>query len=259
MLKTDDEVTVEHNATFLRWFKDQVLENPPEEGSSDGLLIHALAHGPAPKLATYQSYDINGYTFYMEAKDRDNDYQNSGVTIQCVTDANGTTERFYRRVKEIYELDYAGMHHATMFRVRWAKDIVRENKYCTTMSIPDPKSTPVNINIIAKNEPWVHAKHVTQCFFTTDPANPNHVVVRRSKRSIVGMDGVANEEYHDQYDNPMREDDDDDEAYVKKRIKTTWLRKNRTPWLWKSHKEGLNYSATNKKGKKLNVKRRRRT
>ena len=53
MLKTDDEVTVEHNATFLRWFKQQVLENPPEEGSSDGLLVHALAHGPVPKLATY--------------------------------------------------------------------------------------------------------------------------------------------------------------------------------------------------------------
>ena len=31
MLKTDDEVTVEHKATFLRWFKEQVLENPPEE------------------------------------------------------------------------------------------------------------------------------------------------------------------------------------------------------------------------------------
>ena len=28
MLKTDDEVTVEHNATFLRWVKEQVLENP---------------------------------------------------------------------------------------------------------------------------------------------------------------------------------------------------------------------------------------
>ena len=48
VLKTDGEVTVEHNTTFLRWFKEQVLENPPEEGSSDGLLIHALAHGHAP-------------------------------------------------------------------------------------------------------------------------------------------------------------------------------------------------------------------
>ena len=65
----------------------------------------------------------------------DSDYQNSGVTIQCVTDTNGTTERFYGRVEEIWELDYAGMHDATMFRVRWAKGVVRENKYFTTMSI----------------------------------------------------------------------------------------------------------------------------
>ena len=89
----------------------------------DGLVIQALAHGPAPKLAAYQSYDINGYTFYTEAKDMDSDYQNSGVTIQCVTDASGTTERFYGRVEEIWELDYAGMHDATMFCVRWAKDV----------------------------------------------------------------------------------------------------------------------------------------
>ena len=100
MLKTNDKVTVEHDATFLHWFREQVLENPPEEGSSDILLIHALAHGPAPKLATYQSYDINGYTFYKEAKDMDRDYQNSRVTIQCMTDANGTTKRFYRRVEK---------------------------------------------------------------------------------------------------------------------------------------------------------------
>ena len=72
------------------------------------------------------------------------------------------------------------------------------------------------------------------------------------------MDGVANEEDYDQYGNPMREDDDDDEAYVKRRINTTLPKKDHTPWFRKSHKEGLNYSATNKKGKKLNVKRRRR-
>ena len=36
----------------------------------------------------------------------------------------------------------------------------------------------------------------------------------RGKRKIIGMDGVANEEDYDQYGNPMREDDDDDEVYV---------------------------------------------
>ena len=57
MLKTDDEVTVEHNTTFLRWFKERVLGNPPEEGCSDRTLIYALAHGPSTNLATYQAYD----------------------------------------------------------------------------------------------------------------------------------------------------------------------------------------------------------
>ena len=48
----------------------------------------------------------------------DSDYQNSGVTIECVTDSNDTKERFYERVDEIWKLKYVGKHDATMFRVR---------------------------------------------------------------------------------------------------------------------------------------------
>ena len=70
-----------------------------------------------------------------------------------------------------------------MFRVRWAKNVERENRNFTTMTIPDAKSATVNA--IAKHEPWVHAKHVTQCFFITDPRNPIRVVVRRGKRNII--------------------------------------------------------------------------
>ena len=136
-----------------------------------------------------------------------------------------------------------------MFPVRWAEDVIRENKYFTTMSIPDEKSTPVNFNVIAKNKPWLHAKHVTQCFFITDPTNPSRVVVWRSKRSIVRMDGVANEEDYDQYGNPMREDDDDDEAYVKRRINTTLPKKDRTPWCRKSHKGGSIIRQRTRKGR----------
>ena len=123
------------------------------------------------------------------------------------------------------------------------------------MTIPYAKSATVNA--ITKNEPWGHAKHVTQCFFITDPSNPSRVIVRRGKRNIIGMDGVANEEDYDQYGNPIREDDDDDEVYVKRRINTTLPKKDHTPWKRKSHNEGLNYSSTNKKGKMLTQKRKR--
>ena len=49
--------------------------------------------------------------------------------------------------------------------------------------------------------------------------------MRRGKRNIIGMDGVANEEDYDQYGNPMREDDDDDEVYVKEDSILHYVRK----------------------------------
>ena len=68
----------------------------------------------------------------------DSDDQNSGVTMECMTDSdNGATERFYGRVEEIWELDYSGLHNATMFHVRWAKNVKRENRIFTTMTIPN--------------------------------------------------------------------------------------------------------------------------
>ena len=52
--RTDAEVIREHNSTFLRWFKERVLANPPEEGCLNGTLIYTLAHGSSTKLATYK-------------------------------------------------------------------------------------------------------------------------------------------------------------------------------------------------------------
>ena len=76
-----------------------------------------------------------------------------------------------------------------MFRVRWAKSVIKEDRYFTTMVIPEAKSKTAGANITAKNEPWVLASKVDQCFFITDPSNPSRVIVRRGKRKIIGMDG----------------------------------------------------------------------
>ena len=118
--RQDAEVIREHNSTFLRWFKERVLANPPEEGCPNGTLIYALAHGPSTNLATYQAYDINEYTFYTEEKDINSDDQNSGVTMESMTE--NVIERYYRRVEEIWELNYSGLHSAAMFHVRWGKN-----------------------------------------------------------------------------------------------------------------------------------------
>jgi hypothetical protein len=46
-----------------------------------------------------------------------------------------------------------------MFRVRWAKSVREEDRYFTTMSIPEAKSTTKSraTHIIVKAEPWVLA------------------------------------------------------------------------------------------------------
>ena len=51
-----------------------------------------------------------------------------------------------------------------MFRVRWAKNVVKEDKYFTTMVIPEANKSKTT-KATAQNEPWVMAKHVEQCFF----------------------------------------------------------------------------------------------
>ncbi|KAK1678480.1 hypothetical protein QYE76_039328 [Lolium multiflorum] len=167
--KTGD-VTKEHNSTFTGWFKKRLLESPaPMPSTEEQKLIFSLSQGPGHNVRTYQSYDINGYRFYTEEKDKNSEYQNSGVTMLSYTDdKTDVKERFYGRIEEIWELDYVGVT-MPMFRVRWAKSVEKDGLYFTTMVIPDAKSKTPS----AKNEPWVLASQVDQCFFITDPSKPS--------------------------------------------------------------------------------------
>ena len=112
--------------------------------------------------------------------------------------------------------------------------------------IPEAKSKSAGANVTAKNEPWVLASQVDQCFFITDPPKPSRVVVRRGKRKIIGMDGVANEQDFDKYGDPKMEHDDDDEvsAYTTRRSRTTLPKgrpfKRRTPFTKNKGKKIVN-------------------
>ena len=184
-VRTEEDVIKEHNSSFTQWFRQKILDNPPgSDASEDEKLIFTLSQGPAHHLMTYQAYDINGYTFYTEEKDNNCDYQNSGVTGIFYT--GNVPERYYGRIEEIWELDYVTAK-VPMFRVRWAKSVEKEDRYFTTMVIP-PKSKTTGANIPARNETWVLASKLDQCFFITDPSKPSRVVVRRGKRNIIGME-----------------------------------------------------------------------
>src|SRR4051812_39612435 len=107
-----------------------------------------------------------------------------------------------------------------MFRVRWARrsTFMKENKYFTTMVIPEAGSTSSSVNVTAQNEPGVLAKHVSQCFFISDPYRPIRVFVRRGKRNIIGM---ADEDELDMFGDPNIEDDNDRAKYTTRRSRTT--------------------------------------
>jgi hypothetical protein len=104
--RTEGEILREHNSSFAQWFKEQLTAKPPPMNSDENKLLFALSHGSAPNLMTYQAYDINGYTFYTESKDKNRDYQNSGVTMESYT--GDVKLRYYGRIEEIWDLNYSG-------------------------------------------------------------------------------------------------------------------------------------------------------
>jgi hypothetical protein len=75
--------------------------------------------------------------------------------------------------------------------------------------------------------------------------------VRRGKRNIIEMDGVANEQDFDMYGDPKMEDEsDNNELYTTRRSRTT-LPKG-LPFERRSlGVPGLNYLTLTKKGKKI--------
>ena len=49
----------------MTWFRDELRANPPRMNAfEEENIIFTLSQGAARNLMTYQTYDINGYTFY---------------------------------------------------------------------------------------------------------------------------------------------------------------------------------------------------
>jgi hypothetical protein len=141
--------------------------------------LFALAQGSMMNLATYQAYDINGYTFCTKPRDQKGMYQNSGVTMESLT--GKVKDRYYSRLEEIWELDYTKTK-IPMFRVRWAKSTEFKN-YFTTMAIPKAKLIgEVTVKAITYHiEQLVLAKKVAQCFYIIDPIRQSRLVKRIAK------------------------------------------------------------------------------
>ena len=78
--------------------------------------------------------------------------------------------------------------------------------------------------------------------------------MRRGKRNIIGIDGVADEGEFDMFGDPNIDDDQEDDdmhaTYRTRRSRTTLPRQGH-PFKRRSHGVGLNYATATKKGKKI--------
>jgi len=81
----EDWVMKEHKHTFTTWLQDQnILDGETMEEQT----IKKLASGPSRQITTWQTYDINGFTFCVNSKDKKSVAQNSGIRYDSL-DKNG--------------------------------------------------------------------------------------------------------------------------------------------------------------------------
>nr|ABA97098.1 transposon protein, putative, CACTA, En/Spm sub-class [Oryza sativa Japonica Group] len=195
--KSDAWITRHHIDTFPAWIRQHLMGN-----ESINQQLAFLARGPSGSIATFQGYEINGYTFYTRAQDMKSTNQNSAVRVDAMGH-DGTTGTYYGAIEDIWELDY-GPLKVPLFWCQWVRLTGRG------VMFDDSGMTTVDLNKVGySDEPFVLANDVTQVFFVKDrsskgkkgrgPYEPKRHVVRSGKRKIVGVEDKTDEDY-DQLD-----------------------------------------------------------
>jgi hypothetical protein len=69
---------------------------------------------------------VNGYTFYIKAKDKKGVAQNSGINIEAF-DPHRLKATYYGYIGDIWELDYADIMQILIFKCQWAKHLTGVN------------------------------------------------------------------------------------------------------------------------------------
>ncbi|KAI3679500.1 hypothetical protein L2E82_51279 [Cichorium intybus] len=188
--------------TFPEWLKEKVKENLGRENLDP--LVKLLGYGPRNVVSTYQSYDINGYTFYTATQDRKSTLQNSGVTLIATSVAYSNVnhearsiiakDSYYGVIQEIWELKYDSSTIVPLFKCNWVN-----NK--GGVKVDKDGFTLVNLSTHGYvSEPFILAKQANQVFFIEDPSNSSWHIVLHGKRRILGVENVVDEEEYDQFD-----------------------------------------------------------
>jgi hypothetical protein len=103
----------EHKRVFTTWLMYKDI--PTEE-----MLKKILASHPSSYVTSWQSYDINGYTYYTKENNRKSVAQNSGIRIKAF-DPLGVKTTYYGYIHDICELNYGVRMQIPAFKSEWVK------------------------------------------------------------------------------------------------------------------------------------------
>ncbi|GJS47443.1 ulp1 protease family, C-terminal catalytic domain-containing protein [Tanacetum coccineum] len=143
------------------------------------------------------------YTFYTKEQDDKSTLQNSGVTLIASTTELSTVNReersknakkaYYGVIQEIWELHYNSTV-IPLFKCKWVDNEKGVN-------VDEDGFTTVNLSTNGyKSEPFILARLATQVFYVGDPNDQRLHVVLYSKRNIVGVENVVDEDEYNQFD-----------------------------------------------------------
>jgi len=107
----------EHKRTFTTWLQDQ---NIPDGETMEENPIKKLASRPSCQITTWQTYDINGFTFCVNSKDKKSVAQNSGIRCDAL-DENSEYTTYYGFVHEVWELEFGVNLQIPVFRCQWVE------------------------------------------------------------------------------------------------------------------------------------------
>nr|CAE04656.2 OSJNBa0061G20.12 [Oryza sativa Japonica Group] len=174
--KSDALITRHHIDTFPAWLRQHLMGN-----EAINQQVAFLARGPSSSIATFQGYEINGYTFYTRTQDMKSTNQNSAVRIDAMGH-DGTTGTYYGAIEEIWELGY-GPLNVPLFPCQW----VRLTGGGVTIDDSGMITVDLNKDMSSKRKKG------------KGPDEPKRHVVLPGKRKIVGVEDKTDEDY-DQFD-----------------------------------------------------------
>jgi hypothetical protein len=79
----------------------------------------SLSRGPLQNNTCFGGYDMNGFRFRIESRDKNRCTQNSGVVVSAEGSTISENVEYYGILTEIIELQFLGGRRVPLFRCKW--------------------------------------------------------------------------------------------------------------------------------------------